>query len=650
MKKISMVALSLSAFAALAAPKSDAVAGAKSASAKPLGFAKLNEISKSRDRNYVFINAHRAIAIPSERIPENSLAAIKRAIAEGADIIEVDPKTTRDKRIILSHEGKDLNRIMQFVGGVDGNATVQDIPYESSDPSKPCFKTAKLRVSREDPTPTDERPCTWEELLDACKGKCFIHADASYWNMMPDYHLIWDPIVERGMQEQVLFNVDKESNQYIMSPGKPTPSGLRGFFWEWVSWPAGKPAPVEHLKKLVAAQENEGGMRICMMPIGMYGHNLAGDFGDRASLDVDPRVGWDKLLDLGANVLMTDYPAELRKFLEQRGRRTAKPNDNRHRVIPEIIENAEYDGSVAPGLQSKKLKLPDSKSCWTDGTTGEKTVWWNVTPPKSSFKGDDFLGYLAAHPLRVESSPLASGGDLVFKYVQSGKDHYIHVFTNVNAAASFAPKKPVKARVLLVGGGGGAGKSSKLHGPWSFQTAGGGNGGAVVEKDDVVVSGSCAVTVGKGGEPRAAGSASSIALGAKKLSAAGGAAGADGKEGELGASGDGAAEKGKSGFHARGHFNGGGNGAMSTIFVEPLCFGGGGAAAAHSDNCAGDYKIRGGKGGGGSSSSASYDNKLHFAKPGVDGLGGGGAGGPMRGTDAELLGKRGGNGIVVISY
>ena len=648
MRRIVIAVFAMFAVVAVAAPKS--AARKNTASAGQLGFAKLNEIAKSGDRNYVFITAHRAIAIPSERIPENSLAAIKRAIAEGADIIEVDPKMTKDRRVILSHEGKNLGRIMKFVGGVDGNATVSDIPYESNDPAKPCFKTAKLLVSREDPTPTDERPCTWEELLDACKGKCFIHADAAYWNYMPDYHLIWDPIVERGMEDQVLFNVDKSSNNYIMSPGQPTPPKLRGFFWEWVSWPAGKPAPVEHLKKLVAAQENDGGMRICMMPIGMYGHNLAGDFGDRASLDVDPRVGWDKLLDLGANVLMTDYPAELRKFLEQRGRRTAKPNDKRHRVIPEIVENAEYDGSVAPGLQSKKLKLPDAKSCWTDGTTGEKTVWWNVTPPKSNFKGDDFLGYLAAHPLRVESSPLASGGDLIFKYVEAGKTHYIHAFTNVNASAAFVPKKPVTARVLVVGGGGGAGKSSKLHGPWDFQPAGGGNAGEVVEKNGVKLSGSCTVVVGKGGEPRTAGSASSIAVGSKTLAAKGGAAGEDGKEGSLGKSGDGAGEKGTDGFHARGHFNGGGKGVASTIFLERLYFGGGGAAASHSDNCAGDYKIRGGKGGGGSCSSASYDSKLHYATPGVNGLGGGGAGGPMRGTDAELLGKRGGDGIVVISY
>lgn len=622
------------------------VVGTCAAAAKPLGFAKLNEISKSGDRNYVFIIAHRAIAVPSERIPENSLAAVKRAIELGADIIEVDPKTTKDRRVILSHEGKNLSRIMQFAVGVDGNATVQDIPYESDDPQKPCFKTAKLRVSREDPTPTDERPCTWEELLDACKGKCFIHADCSYWNMMPDYRLIWDPIVARGMQDQVLFNVEKGHNQYIMSPGQPTPAGMRGFFWDAFSWDSKHSADAEKFGEILAT-EGTSGRRIELMPIGMYGHNLTGDWGDRASIDVDPRVGWAKLLDLGATVLMTDYPEELRNYLEKAGRRTPKAYKG-VRVIPEQVQNSVWDGSCAPGLCSKKVKLTRPGTCWCDGTTGEKEIWWNVTLPKSGYKGGSYGAYLAGHKWRVESSPLATGGDIVLKYAEAGKDHYVHVFTNGTSTLEF--KKPVTARVLAVGGGGGAGKGSKLHGPWDFQTAGGGNGGSVADKSGLKMSGAYTVTVGKGGAPRQAGGESSVVKGASKIVARGGAAGADGKEGADGRSGDGAGAKGAAGFNARGDFPGGGAGLRSDIFRERISFGGGGAAGTHSGNCAGTYRIRGGLGGGGSSSSDSYNNKNHYAEPGTDGLGGGGAGGQMRGTDANLTGCRGGDGIVAIAY
>ena len=625
-------------------------AGACVASAKPLGFAKLNEISKSGDRNYVFIIAHRGITVPAERIPENSVAAAKRAIELGADIIEVDPKTTKDNRVILLHEYRNLDIIMKFeCGGVDGNATFRDIPYESANPAQPCFKTAWLRTSREDPTPTDQHPCTWEELLDVCKGKCFIHADCSYWNGAPDYRLLWDPIVARGMQDQVLFNVEKGSGAYIMAPGSPTPEGMRGFFWDGVMWEAGKSAPVETLEKLLAADANGEGRRIGMLPIGMYGHNLAGDWGDRASIDVDPRVGWGKLLDLGATVLMTDYPDELRKYLEKSGRRAPKPYAKRRRVIPEQVPNAVYDGSTPAGLQSRKVKLAQPDACWCDGTTGEKTIWWNVALPKSGFRGGSLFAYLANDGRRVDASPAATGGDIVLKYVETGKDRYIHVFTNGTATIEF--KKPVTARVLAVGGGGGAGLNMKKGGPWDFQPGGGGNGGAVVDRTGVRMSGSYTVTVGKGGAPQKNGGSSSVAHGKKQVvSSRGGAAGVNGRSGALGKSGDGAEEKGKPGFHARGSFPGGGKGRFCDIFRERLWFGGGGAAGSHGENGSGTYKILGGLGGGGTSSSDSYNGRNHYAEPGTDGLGGGGAGGQMRGTDANLSGCRGGDGIVVISY
>ena len=623
-----------------------AVSLSVSAAPKRLSFDELNKIAKSGDRNYVFVIAHRGIAVPSERIPENSVAAAKRAIELGADIIEVDPKMTKDGRVILSHEGRNLSRIMEFTCGVDGNATVQDIPYESADPSQPCFKNAKLRTSREDPTPTDERPCTWEELLDVCKGKCFIHADCSYWNMLPDYHRVWDPIVERGMQDQVLFNVEKGNNQYIMSPGQPTPNGMRGFFWDAFSWDSKHTAPAEKFAEILAAEATSG-KRIELMPIGMYGHNLTGDWGDRASLDVDPRVGWAKLLDLGATVLMTDYPEELCRYLEKAGRRTPKAFKG-VRVIPEQVQNSVWDGSCAPGLRSKKVKLTQPGTCWCDGTTGEKEIWWNVTLPRTGYKGGSYGAYLAGHQWRVESSPLATGGDIVLKYAESGKDHYIHVFTN--GTSKFELKKPASVRILAVGGGGGAGQGFKKGGPWDFQTAGGGNGGSVVDKANLKMSGEYTVTVGKGGAPQKAGGDSSVTKGAKKIVAKGGAAGEDGKAGADGRSGDGAGEKGAPGFNARGDFPGGGAGLRSDIFRERISFGGGGAAGSHSGNGQGTYRIRGGLGGGGSCSADSYNNKNHYSEPGIDGLGGGGAGGQMRGTDANLAGSRGGDGIVAIAY
>ncbi len=55
----------------------------------------------------VFITAHRA---GSARAPENTLAALKAAIADGADVVEVDAQETADGEIVLLHD-TDLRRV-----------------------------------------------------------------------------------------------------------------------------------------------------------------------------------------------------------------------------------------------------------------------------------------------------------------------------------------------------------------------------------------------------------------------------------------------------------------------------------------------------------------------------------------------------------
>jgi glycerophosphoryl diester phosphodiesterase len=59
----------------------------------------------------VAVTAHRG---SSAKAPENTLSALKQAIADGADYAEIDVQTTKDGVVVLLHDG-DLNR----VGGVD---------------------------------------------------------------------------------------------------------------------------------------------------------------------------------------------------------------------------------------------------------------------------------------------------------------------------------------------------------------------------------------------------------------------------------------------------------------------------------------------------------------------------------------------------
>ena len=305
----------------------------------------------------------------------------------------------------------------------------------------------------------------------------------------------------------------------------------------------------------------------------------------------------------------------------------------------------------------------------------------------------------------VATSPYASGGDVILKL---GDNEYVHVFANAAAAARFVPSVNLTARVLVVGGGGGAGCGFKPD-TWQFATGGGGGGGGVREYTGVTLAKSSAytVTVGAGGQGAAnvttqggtgastslvgpdvncevaggggGGSATNDVGFASGLSAAtgGGAAGWAAKAADpslfgtpgsgsdyglgggatsvnnknvCGGGGGGAGQAGLPGGHTSGTagVQVGGNGLLTDILGSDFYFGGGGAGGSHSVNGTGAFRNLGGLGGGGMSYANSYATCV--AEEGAAGYGGGGAAGWVCGGSASIFGRAGGCGSVIVRY
>jgi len=109
----------------------------------------------------VLVAAHRS---DWRNAPENSLAAMRRAIRLGADIIEVDVHKTKDGKMVIIHDDT-LDRTTTGKGLV-ANYTLADL--------------RKLKLLAATGHPTNELIPTLEEALDAVRGRAVINLDKSY--------------------------------------------------------------------------------------------------------------------------------------------------------------------------------------------------------------------------------------------------------------------------------------------------------------------------------------------------------------------------------------------------------------------------------------------------------------------------------------
>jgi len=108
----------------------------------------------------VYVIAHRGA---HKDIPENTLAAYRRAIELGCDFVEMDLRTTADGQIISMHNASVDNYTADATGPVSG------------------FTLEKLKSldigSRIGPEWHDERVPELEEILALCEGKIGIYID-----------------------------------------------------------------------------------------------------------------------------------------------------------------------------------------------------------------------------------------------------------------------------------------------------------------------------------------------------------------------------------------------------------------------------------------------------------------------------------------
>ncbi len=245
---------------------------------------------------HVMVAAHRSAHLVN---PENSLAAIRDAIAIGADIIEIDVRKTKDGVYVILHDGK-----IDRTTGVKGE--VSNYTYDE-------LKAIPLLQNGQ---PTSERIPTFESALTAAKDRIMIDIDFKL-DSTEDAINVCKLIREAGMQKQVLFfvydypytsTIDSIDNSIAVMPRAYNKENVLDILKNYK-------VPVIHVdpgfyNDTLMNQIRSHDVRVWI--------NALGQFDDLEK--TQKNSGYDSLLQMKAvNVIQTDYPANLLKYLQKRG-------------------------------------------------------------------------------------------------------------------------------------------------------------------------------------------------------------------------------------------------------------------------------------------------------------------------------------------
>lgn len=233
----------------------------------------------------IYVVAHRGA---HKDIPENTLAAYKKAIELGCDFVEIDVRRTADGKLVSMHNAK------------------VDAYTEDAQGFVKQFTLAQLKAldigSRVGPQWSNERIPTLEEILEVCKGKIGVYLDLKEapveevlacigkWGMERD---VWWYGAPTALEE-----VQKKCGECVImpDPGMPMflPNVLKRFSPRVVATSFDQTTA-----ELVAACHAAGAIVV---------------------MDDDGPESWEKAVAMGVDGIQTDHPAELISFLRERGK------------------------------------------------------------------------------------------------------------------------------------------------------------------------------------------------------------------------------------------------------------------------------------------------------------------------------------------
>lgn len=243
--------------------------------------------------------------------PENSIQALRRAIAMGVDIIEIDVQLTRDSQLVLMHD-RTIDRT------TSGKGAVADYTLEE-------LRQFTLRTGSG--TPTRQPIPTFEEAMLEVKGHVFVNIDKGF----AYFDRVYDVLKQTGTVDQAILKSSL--------PGEDVNARYGTLLKELIYMPmcnteneASLASTEAFLGKqptlMVETNFNNpdkfvaGVRRLEQFPVKIWVNSLWGGIDDELAVDEgDPDASWGWLIARGGRVIQTDRPQELIAYLASKGLR-----------------------------------------------------------------------------------------------------------------------------------------------------------------------------------------------------------------------------------------------------------------------------------------------------------------------------------------
>ena len=269
-----------------------------------------DEIIRRKEKNKILIAAHQGTS--GGYIVPNTIPAFENALKQGCDIIEVDAVMSTDGDFFAFHNGKE-----KVILGVD-----QDIRTMSS------YEIASFRCLNSSGTQINQKIDRLDDILEQLKGRCLINIDRSwfYWEetirCIERHHMPDQIILKSPVEHELLEVLQSHEVEFMYMPIISTPSqieevlkyklnliGLELIFTDLAS-----PLIQEESMRSYHAKKLLTWVNTITLDDDLVLSALLDDF---RAITVSEQETWGRLIDMGFDILQTDWPMLLRKFVDE---------------------------------------------------------------------------------------------------------------------------------------------------------------------------------------------------------------------------------------------------------------------------------------------------------------------------------------------